>query len=251
MSEDPISILKRRLAMGEISIEEYNKLSAILDSDRQQGIPTSKETTHQDTPVIMIDTNNWFGNITFAHSGITYRIDEITTVKSNSITTTMNFVPSHYTGFSLTLLNARDLVYTGYSFAIKTQKVKNLFEAYNYISKKTFEQRVNFYISQIQENGYFQYQDYLIYSNGDIKHKKTTVNIAEAGLQDNVEIGRNSSFGWNSYYTPDEINIYQKIPGKFLPLAVRLKTKENRDVIYSIVIQLAKLKGGKARFAER
>jgi hypothetical protein len=199
----------------------------------------------------MIDANNWFGNNTFAHKGTIYRINEIIALKSNSSTTTMNFVPSHYTGFALTLLSARELDYKGQSFAIKTQKVKNLSDAYNYISKKTFEQRANYYINQLQKNGYFQYYDYFIYANGDIKYKSTTVNIAEAGVQDRVEIGRSSSFGWNSYYTPDEINIYQKVPGKFLPLGVCLKTKENRDVIYGIVIQLAQLKGGKARFAER
>jgi hypothetical protein len=237
--------------MGDISIDEYNKLSSIISSDSKKEISPSKETTHQDEPVVMIDTNNWFGNTTFAHRGVIYRIDEIIALKSNSTTTTMNFVPSHYTGFSLTLSGASDLEYKGQSFAIKTQKVKNLSEAYNYISKKTFEQRANFYIHQLQKNGYFQYNDYLIYSNGDIKHKNTTVNIAEAGLQDRVEIGRSSSFGWNSYYTPDEINIYLKVQGKFLPQGVCLKTKENRDIIYAIIMQLAKLKGGKARFAQR
>ena len=52
MSEDPISILKRRLALGEISIDEYNELSIILASDRQKSTPASKVTMHQDNPAI-------------------------------------------------------------------------------------------------------------------------------------------------------------------------------------------------------
>lgn len=224
MQEDPISILKKRLAMGEISVDEYNELSVILAADNQHARTSSKSTPLQDKPVVMIDTNNWFGNITFAHKGKIYHMEVVMAIKSNQLTQAINFAPSHYSGFEVTLSNGSVLKYNAVSVIIKTKRVNNLNEAFDFISKKTFSQRVDQYIRQIQVKGFFQYRDYFIYGNGDIKYKTNTVNIAEAALQNGVEFGRKSSVGLSSYYTPDEIYVYQKIPGKFFKQHICIET---------------------------
>ena len=251
MQECPINILKKRLATGEISIDEYNELSAVLAHDSQKAKTSSKAAPIQDKPVIIIDTKNWFGNVMFAHNGNIYYIEEIMALKSNQFTQTINFAPSHYSGFEVTLSNGSVLEYKAVSVIIRTKKVNNLSEAFDFISKTTFSQRVHQYLHQIQVQGFFQYRDYFIYDNGDIKYKTNTVNIAEAGLQNDVEFGRKSSFSLlSSYCTPDEIWVYQKIPGKFLKQHICIKTKENRDVVYAILLKLAELKGGKVTFVK-
>ncbi len=253
MQDDPISILKKRLAMGEISIDEYNELTAVLadDSRRKASTQTSKTPPLQDKPDILIDENNWFGNVAFAHKAIIYRMDQIIALKSNQFAQTINFAPSHYAGFEVTLSGGNVLKYKATSVIVRTKKVNKLSEALDFISKKTFAQRVQLYLDQMKAKGFCQYHDYFIYDNGDIKHKTKSVNIAESGLQKDVEIGRKSSFGLNSYYTPDEIWIYQRILGKFLRQHICIKIKENRDVICAILIKLAELKGGKVTFAKR
>ena len=250
MQEDLISILKKRLAKGEISIGEYNELSSILANDIRQkaSTPTINESSFQDKPVILIDEKNWFGNATFAHQGNIHHIEEIIALRSRQQTQTLNFAPSHLAGFDLTLNVGSVLNYFAMSIFVKTNKVNILNEAYDFIRKITFTQRVNQYLRQIEDKGSFQYHDYFIYGNGEIKHKNKMVNIAESALQNNVEFGRKSSVNLSSYYTPDEIWIFNKIPGKFFKQHILIKTKENRDVIYAILIKLAELKGGKVTF---
>lgn len=252
MQDDPISILKKRLAIGEISIDEYNELSSVLADDGRQKVSAStfKNPPLQEKPVIFIDEKNWLGNVTFAHKGNIYHIEEIMGLKSNQCFQTYNYFPSYTSGFDLTLSNGKVIKYETNSLLIKSKKVNNFIEAFDYIRKTTFDQRAHQYLYQFQAKGFFQYQDYFIYDNGDIKYKNDTVNIAEAGLQNSVEFGQKSYFGLDTYYTPDEISIYQKIPGKFLKHHICIKIKENRDVIYAILIKLAELKGGKVKFGK-
>ena len=253
MQDDPIEILKRRLTLGEITINEFNELSAALISKLDQ----SRDTKHRehfssfrDKQIITINTNNWFGNETFCHKGSVYDYTEIQALESVQSTQTINFMPMHDSGFVITLLNGKVLRYVASSVFRRTRKVKYLSDAFVFISRKTFKQRLSRYLNEFNHKGYFQYHGYFIYGNGDIKYKARTVNIADAGLQNGVQIGRESSFGLHSYYTPDEIWIYQKIPGKFLKQRIGVKIKEDRDIIYAILIKLAESKGGRVEFVK-
>ena len=247
MQEDLISILKKRLANGEISIGEYNELSSILANDIRQkaSTPTMKKSSLQDKPVVLIDEKNWFGNVTFAHKGNIHHIEKIIALRSWQQTQRMNFVPLHIAGFGITLIDGSVLNYSATSAIVKTNKLNNSNDACDFIREKTFNQRAHQYISQIENKGFFQYHDYFIYGNGDIKHKNKMLNIAESALQNNVEFGRKSSVNLSSYYTPDEIWIFKKIPGKIFKRHILIKIKENRDVFYAILFKLAELKGGK------
>ena len=203
---------------------------------------TFKNPPVQDKPVMVIDAENWFGNKAFAHKGVIYRIEDIVGITSNNGSISINFVPiSHYCEFSLILSNGNILRFGANSSIVKTKKVKNLSEVSDFISKITFDQRAYPYLQKIQTNGFFQYHDYFIYDNGDIKYKSNTINIAEAGLQNNVEFGTEREF-ISSYSTPNEITVSQKIPGNFFKKSICIKIKENRDVIYAILFKLSKLK---------
>ena len=258
MQNDPKAIrellisLKKALARGEISIDEINEsknFSAVIAGNNK--LREFLGITSQDKPVISIDANNWFGNVTFAHKANIYHTEEIVALESNQFVQTISFVPLHFSGFNVTISGGNVFKYEASSVLIRTKKVGKLNEAFDFISKKTFTQRLQQYVSQIETKGFFQYYDYFIYGNGDIKHKTKTVNIAESGLHNDVEFGRKSSFGLNSYYTPDEIWIYQrKIHSKFLKQRICINIRENRDVIYAILIKLAQLKGGKVTFAK-
>lgn len=45
--EDPLTILKQRLARGEITVEEYERIRAILERDRAGTSARSPERSHQ------------------------------------------------------------------------------------------------------------------------------------------------------------------------------------------------------------
>lgn len=202
----------------------------------------------QDKPVFVIDEKNWFGNVNFSHKGAIYSIDEIVSLKSDSITQTINFAPSYYALFEIKLLNGKVIKYKVASTLIQTNKVKVTNQCFDFLSKNTFSQRIRQYLNQFERNGYFQYLDCFIYDNGDIKHKATTVNIAESCLQKGVVCGRWRGTILTNSYSPNEISVHQKIPGKFFKEHIRIKMKENRDAIYAILFNLAESTGGKVIF---
>ena len=206
-------------------------------------------------PVVMLNTDDWFGNVKFAHKGNIHRVEDIIALESLAFSSSTNFIPTnHVAGFKVTLLNETTLRYFGQSVFIKTERIINFSKAFNFLSKLTFNQRVNQYLRQMQNKGFFQYRDYYIYSNGDVKHKDYTMNIADAALKNLVEFGRKAEgirFG-SSFYTPNEINMWQEIPGGILKKHKNLciSIRENLDVIYAIMMKLAELKGGKVLFAK-
>lgn len=209
---------------------------------------TFKNPTLQDKPVFVIDEKNWFGNISFSHKGVIYSIDEIVSLKSDSITQTINFAPSYFALFEIKLLNGKVIKYKAASVFIQTNKVKVTNQCFDFLSKITFSKRIYHYLNQFEKNSCFQYLDYFIYDNGDVKHNSTAVNIAVACLQKGVVCGRWRGTILNNSYTPNEISVHQKIPGKFFKEHIRIKIKENRDVIYAILFNLAESTGGKVRF---
>ena len=230
-------------------LEKKEELAPAEQSSPQQ---VKAPTYSTDKPVIMINKDNWFGNVKFVHKCNTYRVGDITALVALSSTYTLNFVPSHTSGFFVTLANGTNLRYWGQSVVLKTEKINNLNTAFNFLSKITFSQRVNQYLRQIKDQGFFQYHDYFIYDNGDIKYKNDTINIAEAALQNYVQFGSKVSSLYNSYYTPNDINIWQDNPGGIFKKHknICIHIAENRDVIYAILIKLAELKGGKIIFAK-
>jgi hypothetical protein len=250
---DPIEILERRLTSGEISIDEFNEISVALNSGRgetKDAMHREDSSSSKEGPVIVVDANNWFGIQRFYHKGKSYSSRDIQALQSRQYTQTINFIPSRFSGFVVTLMDGSILNYSAFTVLIRTQKAEKLNQAFDFISGVTFRQRISQYLSQLQGKGYFQYHDYYIYGNGDIKHKNKTVNIAEAALENGVEFGRKSSFGFNFYYTPDEIWVSQEIPGKLMNNYIIIETKENRDVIREILYKLAKSKGGTVEFVK-
>jgi hypothetical protein len=203
-----------------------------------------------DAPIIVFDHNNWIGNTTFTRKGAIYQISDIVAIQSASITTTYNFLPSYDARFFITLSDKRVIHYHGSSMLIKTQRVQEFHKAYELLCKLSFAHRADIYLSQFQNRGWFQYRTIFIYANGDIKHKTKTVNIAEAALTDGVVFGFKfgSILTQYSSYNPSVVSVCQKIHGKFLKEHISFELEENRDVLQSILIHLAELRGGTVRF---
>lgn len=203
----------------------------------------------QDHPVIIINNDNWFGYKYFKHKGTSYNLNEVIDIQDLQSTQSFNFVPQHISGFMLKMLSGKFLRFYASSTAIKTKKVKSINEAFIFISRQTFNARAEQYLNQLRTNGYFNYRDYQIYADGRINHKSKSLNISDAALEKNVEFGRESFFAMNTFYTPNEIWITQKKPGKLLKQNIVIKIKENRDVVWAILKQLAEMKGGKIEYA--
>ncbi len=202
---------------------------------------------HSDTPVIEIDHNNWIGSTTFTRNGISYDINDISALRSRSVTNSYNFLPSYIADFIVTLSDNRNIRYHGFGALVKTRKIRAIHEAYDALCKFTFTRRTEIYLNMLRENGCFDYHNVSIHDNGDIKYKSTTVNIAEAALSGSVEIGYKVGGFMASSYNPYIVCISQKLPGIFFKQTVSFELKENADVLNSILTILSESRGGKIR----
>jgi DnaJ like chaperone protein len=89
-----------------------------------------------------------------------------------------------------------------------------LVTAYDFIAKKTFQTRLKKYTNQLEEYGYFKYQDVIIHSDGRVVSSERTFHLR------------------NAKYEPFNITIKQK--GIFAPLCY-IDLTIDRDVILSLI----------------
>ena len=201
-----------------------------------------------DEITIKLNEKNWFGPTTISHKGVIYSVDDIVALRSESYSISYNFVPSSFPSFSVMFSNSKEIQYNLWTAFFVRKADKLLEQAFAYLSQITYWRRANIYLQPLKENGCFQYHEYSVHINGDLKYKNKLVNIAEAGLNGKVTIGWKLSTGKTSGYTPDIIRIHQKIPGKLFGKTIYFGTSENRDVISSIIIKMAESQGGVVKY---
>lgn len=125
------------------------------------------------------------------------------------ISKTTNFVNTQSVTLTLYINGSKPLKIHGNTL----YKTPKLVEAYKYIAQRTFEQRINLYLYQIEENGYFTYEGVRFYPNGQVLR-----NGKEYQLK-------------NAEYEPFRIIIKQ---GGFLSSKLKVKTLIDRDVMLNL-----------------
>lgn len=202
-----------------------------------------------DKPIEVIDAKNWVGNYTFSHKSKVYSIDSIQSLWPLYGSKNINFAVTNYYTFRVFMQSGETLHYKASALYTHSKKMLALDRCLQLLRKQTFKQRSQQYLKSFESNGYFQYYDYLIYDNGDIKHKTKSINIAQAALDQSAEVGRKSSAGFRySQYTPDEIWIYKRRKGKLFSEHIVIKLKKDKDIILALIDQLSQIKGGQLEY---
>jgi hypothetical protein len=101
-----------------------------------------------------------------------YYHSEITRVKVNFVDAGFDakaFFHIHLTGGRSALPVEYHGSLTKYPGPDPVRHAEAIRQVYQCIAEKTFQKRIDAYASEISRNGYFQYFDYKIYSNGDIE----------------------------------------------------------------------------------
>jgi hypothetical protein len=112
----------------------------------------------------------------------------------------------------------------------------------NYISSVTFDRRLTNYINVIDERGYFPYEKYFFYKNGNIKKYENEViaNLREEKLKKNIRLGSAWAGLKSSHENPFEFVILSGGPRvRFLGLEtgnkIKIGTENNHDVFTNLI----------------
>ena len=120
----------------------------------------------------------------FNYKGSSYLFDEISHLFFSHVLTTqrLNFVKvgqpeSAYLHIILSSRKKLKLSFDEFSFWMgfnfnKKKDIKNLVHLYAFLAKKTFANRLEHYLRQISENGYFVYDNCRFYPNNKIVFRK-------------------------------------------------------------------------------
>jgi hypothetical protein len=111
-----------------------------------------------------------------------------------------------------------------------------------FFSKITFENRLRFYLDTLEHDGYFEYIDYTIYINGDIKGKngKLLANLKIEKSNDSIRLGSAWSGAKSSHENPYEFVILSGSPRiRFLGFEsgnkLKIGTEFNHDVFTYLI----------------
>jgi len=243
LNDEILNIVKKRLALGEISIEEYQKLVHTLRCSKNA---TPIQEFKKDVPLLEIDSCNWFGHETLRYKNNTFNYEDITAIDYGFSTLTINLILStHFLSFTVLMKTGEFLKYSTQSMLIKTNKYKVLSKALDHLLKATYKHRMKYYLDQFEEKGFIEYDGCIIRPSGDITKGTVTINISEAANNNNIVFGRRSSFGSKSFYTPDEITIKSTDNRNYESIAISLDY--NKDIISEIITFFATSGGGKVK----
>ena len=193
---------------------------------------------------MIVFKNYIFEDDFFKKDGVIYNYKDVYGLESHFKITTINFLPTYY-GEIIICTTCGKFKLKNYN-PFKQKKNFNLLEDINSIlHKNTYKYRLLRYLDHLQTNGFCEYDNAKIYLNGTIEKKGKIIDFVESFLQNKFEIGRESSWGLNSFYTPNEINIYDVKAGKILPVHIRLNCIYNKDIIMFVFKKIIEHKTGR------
>ena len=108
--------------------------------------------------------------------------------------------------------------------------------AYSYLSKRTFQQRVNLLVKEIEADRYFSVGSVKIFPNGNVVKGGIALNLMTARENNALEIG--TSGGLSKIRDPYEIVVGKTGTGMFSE-RIKFRVKHNQDVIISVISHLS------------
>jgi len=176
----PIDVLKGRLARGEISIEEYQKIleqlksTGCCDFPSSDGIEKHSENTvctkagsgkileyvfgpntydlPTDSAPLKINGRFAIYGSFFEHKGKRLGFEQIVSIGANFDTFTVNMASTSSTVVTLVLENKEKILLTGMSMITAGRTNKLVKAAYQILSEKTFSSRYQRYLNELAAN---------------------------------------------------------------------------------------------------
>ena len=271
MSPSPIDILKNRLASGEISVADYKE---ILENLKQGGnsdlVAKTKEAAFQvasiagkssqqlmdaifgsnsyqdptdSQPIEIAGVFSIFGSY-FNFDRKRHLISDIKSIGFQANSRSFNYVQTTSTSrLSIKMKNNEEIEVSGLSVFTTGRKNKRLSIAYRILSSRTFSDRFERYIADLQKNNFIQVGKAKLTRDGYVIKGNSRVNLRVSMRKGYLSIGTAWSWGHGTgYVNPYEIMAGETGTGIFSD-RIRFTVIDDRDVIFEIIRQMVGIKG--------
>lgn len=182
----------------------------------------------------------------FNYKGKTYILSEIIGILYNYETLRINLVPISSIELSIrTRKNEKIRISSRAGLGAK-KKVNAIQDSYKYLNHVSYNNRVNHYLSQLQERGFIDYKcgtgqmripaNIRIYSDGFIEKGSKKINLRKAKEQGILVFGNHweSYTGWDSSLNPREIAISEKKVNLAIR-TLRISADWDTNIIHGII----------------
>lgn len=269
MTQNPIEILKQRLAAGEITISEYkvileqlvgsNKLpagvvsakDAVLKGAVIAGKTSAKlfdtvfgSTSYKDPtdtePLEITGDFLIYGNY-FLYKKKSYLIEDVKSVGFMAYSQKINLIKmGEDSTLFVVMKDNQEIRLDGFSMLVRGGRNKRLASAYKILSSRTVENRFQRFDSSLVNNGYVETNGIRITRDGKIIQDGTQVDIRVSAQRDKLIIG--SSWGLAPGGTGGS-NPYEIIAGEsgtsILSSRVKFEAIYDRDIVFYIIRKYA------------
>lgn len=264
-NESHIGKLKGRLAAGEITVVEYEQLLNIIsDKISSETInPTKKPAA--DPPLLEIK-NKELGTITLFSNRINIAereigFEEIKSIRYFGGGLTISFFPVQKdTIVTMKLNNSETISIQESRVYFSSGAHKALVKLYSYVSKETFQTRLDHLAEKLRGSGKLvltdfsllpQYDDTYLSKSGIVTKGNVSVNLKEARRRGTIQIGRNTQVLPGSVESNPNIviiceekiknpNISTIIGGRLPKTAIEFTVyTEDKDITHSLLLWLS------------
>lgn len=253
--------LDLRLASGEICEEEYTKLLTKISetiSNKSNEIQRTKnciwqkivskhdsvfgsnkfKTPSNDDPLRITKDFTVFGTfIVFKQEQIP--IGNIHTLTYDYSSITVNLLPVHKMIYLIiNLIDGREISVDSSSI-IRTKTGKLIQNAYSYLTRVTFETRMQHYIREINQKGFFECDNAKIYFDGTIEKDNLRLNLRVAKKQG--VIGRGVQSGWSNKTINQKAIMVSETNDGFFAKKIIIDPVANTDVVHALIKHIANI----------
>jgi hypothetical protein len=258
MSIDPQAkkILDLRLAKGEITRDDYlaachamaqtsetpaspsmlkGALASIaaakdrIHESRKTICPTRAEPYHVDADLQLFPTH-------LRYAGQDHPYTQIEAVSYSARSDSLNLVPiSHDARLWIQLKGGKSIFATSSTVLFRTKTFNRILNAHDFLSKVTFNQRLQPYLSEIEAKGFCSAGGARICRNGDVEQDGLRANLKVAHKNDGISFSRFGNNPLGNYHvitiTTEERNLLSR-------KKIRLKLLHDFDVVRALILWL-------------
>lgn len=256
--------LDLRLAKGEILIDEYNSIIKHINGSDKPNVTSDKVKSPANTGLtskqkallglydnISPSTHNpyevtkelFLFESQLSYKGTFYNYNSIMSLKFTSSKSTINFISSSKSLLEIIFDNNEKISVRSASMIIEGKKFHSITTAYIFLSKLTFELRLEKIFNRLDRNGFIDRDGVRIFKNSTIQQGNTLINLKTAKNNNCIQFGSTidcrPSFlsGWY-IYQPNKI-IIGETGTKFYSKRINFDSVTDKDIIHNLISQLA------------
>lgn len=243
-----IQILKSRLAAGEIGLDEYRALLAVISTAAEGGLPTTESLG---AVLAEVDDVKLYQSA-LSSGGKIFGLDSVKSVAGGSSSSSINYIPMDKSTWLTIRFISRDMI------SLREQRTyfaggrhKAIATLYGLVRRATFQSRLNNLAAKlVREKRIEIYHPYtgkdeavFLTSGGDLETATKTIGLKAAKANGMFGVGTEwRSLGFSRGYDTNEVIVCEKKGTLgFIPRsALRFNANEgDTDVINALLIWLA------------